>query len=162
MDVSLWVADHVCWRTETNDEYQALIETLRTDDHFQLLIESEVGGRLIATFQLATPIRSSTHKVDVVEIPSPKAGRPYSRGLEHVEFVIPSPTKDLTSPWNDEKHQQAFQHLQAKHPDVKWNTKATQKEINPDLSVQVEGVGSAKFHLVALKDVIEAEKDTIK
>ncbi|MBV5336219.1 VOC family protein, partial [bacterium] len=56
-------------------------------------VESDIGGRPIATFKLTTPIEvrsrdGGTRFVDVVEIPSPKDGSPYGAGLEHVEFVV--------------------------------------------------------------------------
>ncbi len=161
IDVSDLQADHVCWRTETDFEYNDLVKALLADpDHFSLLIESEIGGRPIATFQIATPILSAKHQIGVVEIPSPKEGSPYKRGLEHVEFVIGCGT--ITSPWNDDTHQCHLVEFQKKYPNVTWNTKAMNKQVNPDISVKLKtshyGICSAKFHLMPLCDVIAAEK----
>ena len=162
IDVDGLVADHVCWRTATLQEYKDLVDALSADrDHFKRLIESEIGGRAIATFQLVLPISSLTtqHQVNVIEIPSPKEGRPYAQGLEHVEFIIGDST--CTSPFNDQHHQQAFENFRQKYPGVIWNEKATKKKINPDLSVMLQlpdfGACSAKFHLMPLADVIIAE-----
>jgi predicted metalloenzyme YecM len=175
IDVSTLHADHVCWRTDSLSEYRRLVDALLAAPnsrsrrsrscrrHFELLIESEIGGRPIATFQLATPILSTQHQVQVIEIPSPKEGSPYSKGLEHVEFVISSGDRPCTtSPWNDETHQRVLENFRRKHPHVYWNTKAVTKDINPDLSVKFTvadfGNCSVKFHLMPLAEVIAAEK----
>jgi predicted metalloenzyme YecM len=56
----------------------------------RLLIESMVGGRPIATYKLHQAIPLINGKViDVLEVPSPKKGSFYKRGLEHIEIVVP-------------------------------------------------------------------------
>ena len=161
LDVSTLPADHVCWRTATESEYFGLVSALVADrEHFTLLVESEIGGRPIATFQLSNPIACTHHVIDVVEIPSPKEGSPYQPGLEHVEFVIGDGT--ITSPWNNDVHQQTLESFRKKYPGVDWNTKALHKPVNPELSVKLTTsngeVFSAKFHCLPLADVIAAEK----
>lgn len=161
LDVGCLQADHVCWRTGSQSEYAQLVSILQNHpDGFELLIESEIGGRPIATFALQTPITTSRHSVHVLEIPSPKESSFYPAGLEHVEFVIGDCT--CTSPWNDDIHQATLQDFQQKHPKVPWNTKAINKEVNPDISLKLTldefGTCSAKFHLMTLEDVIAAER----
>jgi uncharacterized protein len=161
LDVATLQADHVCWRTASQSEYSNLICILQNDpDHFRLLIQSEIGGRPIATFALQRPITTSHHSVHILEIPSPKESSPYPAGLEHAEFVIGDRT--CTSPWNNDIHHKTLQDFQLRHSNVTWNTKAMNKEVNPDVSVKItlDGFGtcSAKFHLMALEDVIAAEK----
>ena len=165
IDVSSRVADHVCWRTETLEEYAKLVDSMKAStDCFTLLIESEIGGRPIATFELAEPITcssSSSHAISVLEIPSPKPGSPYKSGLEHVEFVIGDNAQAL-SPLNDHLHQEAFDSFLREHADVHWSLKAKDKKINPDISLKMNleefGACSVKFHLMPLADVIEFEK----
>lgn len=164
LDVSKLQADHVCWRTETDSEYTNLVKALLADPkHFTLLIESEIGGRPIATFKLVESISCDHHQIGVVEIPSPKVGSPYPKGLEHVEFVIGDGT--TSSPWNNDTHQRVLNEFRNRYPNVAWNTKAMAKEVNPDISVPLKtathGVCSAKFHLVPLDDVIAAEKSAV-
>jgi predicted metalloenzyme YecM len=77
LDVSDYHADHVCWRTESWEEYTQLIRALKEEEVeeegqqqsigdgknlqqqparkpiFRLLIESDIGGRPISTFELA-------------------------------------------------------------------------------------------------------------
>ena len=181
IDVSHYEADHVCWRTETIEEYNHLVGILKqtrtgnksgTDgDHnthlppFKLLIESMIGGRPIATFEICHPdnyIRcggKNHHVISVIEIPSPKKGETrsvgYKSGLEHVEFVIgrqnrPSSSVTngiiidkeeeasiITSPMNDKSHQVMFEEFITKlHcSGIPWNEKARYKDINPDISI---------------------------
>jgi ubiquitin-conjugating enzyme E2 J2 len=160
IDVSHKQADHVCWRTETFQEYSELVDALRTlPDDCTLLVESVVGGRPIATFRLMDPICANpNYTIDVIEIPSPKSGRPYKTGLEHVEFVI----CNHQSTMNDDKHRTVLDEFVRKHPDLDWDLKARDKEINPDVALPVKltdfGTCCVKFHLTSLANVIEAEK----
>lgn len=159
--VEKYQADHICWRTETRQEYDELISSLKDYAGATLLIESIIGGRLIATFELHNGIIccSDRRNVTVLEIPSPKEGSPYKRGLEHVEFVIGD--SNDTSPMNSTIHQTKLQTFMEEHPEIKWNTKAMNKEVNPDVSCKVKleefGMCSVKFHLMPLSKVIEYE-----
>ena len=156
IDVSNFQADHVCYRTDSIEQYNELVEALQSSEDYSLLIESEIGGRMIATFRLATPIEitsldRSLRAIDIVEIPSPKEGSFYMAGLEHVEFVIGDQVD--TSPLNNDIHQAVLKTYMTKYPDVQWNTKALTKICNPDISIKL-GEWSAKFHLMPLECVI--------
>jgi predicted metalloenzyme YecM len=199
LNVSDHEADHICWRTSTVEEYTELVTSLKQSSEVRLLIESMVGGRLIATFQLeySIPVQrfhnvkftteiSNDHTqfsyfryIDTIEIPSPKKASQYKSGLEHVEFVIPTSTfgvlssnpidKNVSSfndgnilfitPQNDIHHQTTFEEFMMIHANVPWNIKAMQKELNPDISIQLKNKDcSVKFHLIPLAQVIEYEK----
>ena len=162
LDVSKLMADHVCYRTDSIEQYTALVEALRSaSEVYTELIESEIGGRPIATFKLSKPLISEdgSHLVNVIEIPSPKEGSPYPAGLEHIEFVIGDGSH--SSPINNDVHQTAFVSWMEKYPAVHWNTKAKDKECNPDISTKIEladfGSVSVKFHLISLENVIKFE-----
>ena len=163
MDVSDLQADHICYRTDTIEQYTILVEALQSSGDFALLVESEIGGRPIATFKLATPIEvesaDSNHSIDVIEIPSPKEGSPYNAGLEHAEFVIGDDT--CSDPSDSDVHQSAFKSWMEKYPSVSWNIKAMNKQCNPDISTKLEiekyGKVSIKFHRMPLEDVIKFE-----
>ena len=163
MDVTKLDADHVCWRNETVEEYTDLVTALRAAvDECTLLVESNVGGRPIATFQLTKPIQCENRTIGVIEIPAPKDGSVYRSGLEHVEFVIAGDRCDQpSSPVNDALHQSQLSDLMQTYPGLEWNEKAKDKEVNPDVSVKVEledfGICSVKFHLISLADVIKFE-----
>jgi predicted metalloenzyme YecM len=161
---SSYPADHVCWRMESIEEYTDLVAALRaaTEDT-RLLIESDIGGRSIATFELLEPIACGDGRtLNVVEIPSPKEGRPYKRGLEHVEFVIHDHVSG-NEPMSDEAQRHVLEEFMDTNSEVNWNKKAIVKPLNPDVSLQVEledfGVCSIKFHLMPLSKVIDYEKD---
>jgi predicted metalloenzyme YecM len=161
LDVSDFEADHICWRTSTAEEYTELVTHLKQCSDIELLVESVIGGRLIATFQLkySIPVQrfydvKTTTKtnnndkessyfryIDTIEIPSPKMTSQYKSGLEHVEFVIPasitmsalsnSNSSSLVTPLNDMHHQSTFEDFMTVHSNVPWNIKAMQKEVNP-------------------------------
>jgi predicted metalloenzyme YecM len=172
IDVTDLHADHVCYRTETTAQYTALVEALQSVDaseSFSLLVESEIGGRQIATFKLSRPIEvglgSCRHRIDVVEIPSPKEGSPYETGLEHIEFVI-GDAGIHKSPINDEVHAAALDAWMGKYPSISWNTKAFHKQCNPDVSLKLAlrdyGKVSVKFHLIPLETVIKFETGAVQ
>ena len=155
-------ADHVCWRTETTESYQSLVSALKAYPESSLLIESLIGGRPIATFKLNEGISYKGRKVSILEIPSPKEGSPYKEGLEHVEFVIgESSDHSLHTPINNTAHETALEKIMSEHSDIEWNTKASSKKVNPDVSLKLSlssfGTCSVKFHLLPLEKVIEYE-----
>jgi predicted metalloenzyme YecM len=160
--VKEYYADHVCWRTESKQEYDDLILSLRIYDGATLLIESIIGGRPISTFKLRDGIMccSNRRNVMIIEIPSPKEGSPYPKGLEHVEFAIGD--LDTMTPINNDIHQSKLEKLMNGHDDIRWNIKAKDKRINPDVSMKLDlspefGQCSVKFHLMPLEKVIEFE-----
>ena len=165
IDASALRADHVCYRTDSIERYASLVRALRSaTDSFALLVESEIGGRPIATFKLLTPIiiesPDGDRTIDVVEIPSPKAGSPYEAGLEHVEFVVGDGRCE--SPTNDEAHRAVPKAWTERRPRASWNAEALRKRCNPGVSTKLElrdhGSVSVKFHLIPLEEVIEFER----
>ena len=164
-DVASLSADHVCYRTQSLEQYAELTKSLnRAPEKCKLLIESEIGGRPISTYKLARPIAFGCggieRKIDVIEVPSPKRGSPYKDGLEHVEFVIGDGRNNM-SPLNDENHREALQNFINANQSISWSTKAMKKDCNPDVSAKLEieryGTVSVKFHLMPLEDVINFE-----
>lgn len=135
IDVSLYELDHVCYRVETKEEYERLKTQLQPLG--ELLTESLIGGRLIATFKLFEPIRYKKRKIWCLELPSPKAGSPYKEGYEHVEFVIDKPFDDFMS----------------LYPALTFKTKGMSKEVNPDISRKY-GDLAVKFHHHTIEYVI--------
>lgn len=129
-----------------------------------------MGGRKVATFRLSgggIPCGDGRF-VGAFEIPSPKEGRLYRTGMEHVEFVVDKDQGDGTtaavgSPLNDGgQHRPALEAFMGRHPAVRWDVRALEKNINPNVSTsfKLEGFGicSAKFHLLSLSEVIKFEK----
>lgn len=140
IDVKNWEVDHLCYRTSTEDNYQA------TKQKFDLLgtclIESEVNGRLIATYKLKEPIHYNDRIIDLVEVPAPKPNKKTPEGFEHIEIVI----------------DESFDFFMNKYPRLSFNKKGLEKELNPELEVEFKNC-AVKFHHKSLEHIINIEKN---
>ena len=130
--------DHLCYRCSNLQNYQETKEEMQANG--KLLVESIVGGRDIATYKLNQPIIFENQSVDIIEVPSPKKGSPYDDGFEHFEVVI----------------NESFSSFMNKYPHLNFSTKALNKDLNPDIKIQLQS-GSIKFHQQSLEKVIEIE-----
>lgn len=133
--------DHICYRTESKEEYEILKSSF--DEISKLLIESEIGGRNIATYKLHNKICLDNWSVSVIELAAPKEGSNYESGFEHAEFVI----------------EESFEGFMSSHPHYKWSTSSMNKEINPEIRIKLSDNLSVKFHHQSLEKVIEWEKN---
>lgn len=135
-----WDLDHLCYRVPTPQRYQELrveFEALGTP-----LTETIVGGRPIRCFQLSRPIEWRDWRIDVLELPAPKAGvSPPKEGFEHAEIVVDIDFHELPPPPPTNKNAQP------------------PKELNAEWTVEL-AVGSAKFHQLSLASVIRLESQT--
>ena len=139
IDLRDWPIDHLCYRTSSENNYQKIKNCFQ---HIgELLVESEVNGRLIATYKLKEPILFKQHRIELIEVPAPKRGKTTIEGFEHIEAVI-----DIS-----------FLELEKLFPHITFNKKAITKEINPDIEVEFGGC-AIKFHHQSLEEVIEYEK----
>lgn len=154
LDVSKYEMDHICYRSETVDEYNMVCQAL-CPAFGEVMVESLIGGRTIATIRLKPPICHGGLTVSCVEVPCPKAGSEYARGLEHAEFVIGTA--------EDGVHSNArLLEFVAQHPELSFDTKAVRKDINADVSLRFDSpdIGrtiSVKFHNRPLYEVVEYE-----
>jgi len=136
VDVSWYELDHICYRTDTLEKYNELRHKFL--EYGILLVEFQIGGRAISTFKLCEPIIFGERKIWCIELPSPKEGRFYPDGYEHVEFVI-----------NLE-----FNKFIELYPQVNFDTRAISKEVNADIIISYNGF-SVKFHHNTLEYVIK-------
>ena len=136
-----WEIDHVCYRTKSIEHYNETKSVFASQG--KLLIESLVGGRPIATYKLSKPIIVSNFIIDLVEVPAPKPGREIDEGYEHLEVVIDCDFSDLMK----------------RHPEINWNTRALNKELNPELEANFSDF-NVKFHHHSLEQIINIEKDS--
>lgn len=139
IDISKYKLDHVCYRVSSVEDYkkyQTELSKLGT-----LLSETEINGRNISTYKLLKPIHFQDREISVIELPSPKEGKPHPESFEHVEFVIP----------------ENFEDFMAQHPNIKFDLKDVGKEINPDIRINYDGF-TVKFHHQTLEYVIEYEQ----
>jgi predicted metalloenzyme YecM len=135
-------ADHLCHRVATSDEYEVLKNFL--SKHAELLTETPVNGRLIASYRLHQPFTSSRGPIPLVELPAPKPGRPYPTGFEHAEFVI----------------HESFASLMGRHTHLKFSP-SEPKPLNCELGLGTPA-GQAKFHQLSLERVIEIEEAAVQ
>jgi uncharacterized protein len=135
----LSMMDHVCYRVETNERYQELLALLSSKA--RLLGESEVGGRMIATFEFNDYLRVDGWVVPYLELPAPKEGSPYTEGLEHAELVVVG----------------TLERFIERHHDMPFSLKGMTKTINPEAGLK-DGLFSVKFHEQQLGAVVRIEK----
>lgn len=133
--------DHLCYRVETTDRYTAMKALL--SENGRCLGEHTIGGRPIATYTLTTPFSFQGRSIEVVELPAPKTGSPYTEGWEHAEFVVDEEPKAFA----------------ARYPQLHWDLSGADKKSNADVRLNYDGF-SVKFHRQALAEVIAGEVDT--
>ncbi len=134
----LAMMDHICYRVETGERYIEMMRDLGA--RAVLLGETEISGRMIATFELSIPLEAGGWQIPYVELPQPKDSSPYPEGLEHVELVT---VRSLAQ-------------FEAMHPDLPFNHAGMEKKINPELGLKHQGI-SVKFHEQPLGAVVRIE-----
>ena len=127
-------ADHICYRCTSVAEYRSVCALLAEPHVGQLLIESMIGGRPIATFLLTKPMLFRNLTIRCIEVPCPKPGRPYKSGWEHVEFAL---CPRQASGEHSVRDKQPLLDFVSRHPDVPWDSRALQKDCNADVCLQV-------------------------
>ncbi|KAN0012245.1 hypothetical protein ACTFIV_004632 [Dictyostelium citrinum] len=151
--------DHICYRVSTNELYDEKKNQL--NQLGQLLVETEIGGRMISTFKLNTPIQYKDKSIPLIELPAPKKNRINYDGLEHIEMVISEPFKSFV-----ENHPSPTD----ENSKFNWVLHALKKDINPD--VECEFIDprikneirtiSVKFHHQPLEEVVKYEIQLLK
>jgi predicted metalloenzyme YecM len=140
IEIKNWEIDHLCYRTDSIDHYE---EVKRQFSQLgSLLIESEVGGRPIATFKLNKPVIYKNYFIDLVEVPAPKAGRVVQRGFEHIEVVLDCSFEDFID----------------QYPHFPFQKKGLGKTLNPELEIDF-GDCAVKFHHKSLEHIINIESN---
>ncbi len=140
VDSTHWDIDHLCFRTESNDHYQDIKNEFASFSN--MLIESPVNGRLIATFKLNSPWKFGDHFIDLIEVPAPKKGKVTKPGFEHIEVVIDKSFDELAIHY---KNKFSFEDY------------SKPKFFNPELVTELKS-GAIKFHHQSLENVINIEK----
>ena len=131
--------DHMCYRTMSQKNYE--VKRAELTGVGRLLAESTVSGRLIAVFRLHEPVRFENWRIDVVELPAPKVGKPFVEGLEHVEFVLFDDKDDFLR----------------KYDTMGFDLVSADRGINPEIGLKLEHC-AVKFHLLNLPTVVYLEK----
>lgn len=134
--------DHLCYRVETPFEYYYQKENL--EKLGDLLAESLVAKRLIASYKLHEPIEYKGQMISVIELPFPKENSFYKTGFEHAEVVI----------------DKSFEDFEALYPKLIFDKSAVLKAHNPELRLKLGDGLSLKFHHTDLETVIFQELST--
>mmetsp|Transcript_16822 Transcript_16822/g.33574 ORF Transcript_16822/g.33574 Transcript_16822/m.33574 type:complete len:204 (-) Transcript_16822:41-652(-) len=151
--------DHVCYRTETTAEYRAVLDAL-VPAAGEVLVESMIGGRPIATVRLHRPVSHGGYSVSCVEVPCPKEGSPYRSGLEHAEIVVGSMDDGVEG---NARVRAFVEECERLGLGFKFKTGAMNKEVNADVShafaLEDGRRATIKFHARPLYEVVEWEKE---
>lgn len=135
-----WDIDHLCFRVETMEDYEAYKNSFSLLGI--LLMETDINGRPIATYELKNPIRYQNWLIKMIELPAPKEGKLCKTGFEHIEVVADVDLQDMS----------------ARYPSLNWDVSGLQKKIfNAELELPLEG-STVKFHNQSLRTVINFEK----
>ena len=141
--------DHVCYRVETVHEYTRITNELST--YGDVIADSMINGRPITTVKLNQPMKYKNWSISCIEIPCPKAGRPYQAGWEHIEIVIGDQHMGCLN------NKSILETFMSKYSEIEFDTRAIDKEINADVSIEI-GQYSCKFHCRPLYEVCEFER----
>ena len=135
LDLAKNELDHICYRVETETEYQYLKKQFLLES--ELLSDKEINGREICVYKLRTPLKFRERTISLIELPAPKKGSKYNSGFEHVEFVLKDDLRDFMS----------------SRPDLNFNIKGLDKKVNPEVRLNFS-FGAIKFHNYNLEYVI--------
>ena len=122
--------DHVCYRVESYKRYAEMKAQLAQRAFF--LDESEVSGRMIATYEFDSPLEVAGWRVPYLELPQPKKGSPHKEGLEYAGLEVVG----------------GLDRFRRYHM-LPFDEKAMDRPINPELRLKYGGI-SVRFHELQL------------
>ena len=149
IDLKSYECDHICYRCSSNEIYLQKIKELK--DLGEVLVEGMIGSRPISIISLHEPIESNGFHIRCIEIPCPKLGRPYKDGLEHAEFVI-------GTEYDDPHEKNLLKEMILKYPTLNFDSRALDKDINADISLEIDFNTSIKFHVRPIYEIVNIEK----
>lgn len=155
ISVENFECDHICYRTSSKEEYLKILADITDKGIGTVIHQCMIGGRPIACVGLNEPISFRNHSIHYLEIPCPKPGRHYETGYEHVEFAITGSSSPLDNLPLLEK-------FMLQYPHVQWDTRAMEKTVNPDVSLDFgsgDSKATIKFHVLPLNLVCKYESD---
>lgn len=139
IDYVNWDIDHLCYRTKTLSDYQQVKNEFSS--FCDLLVETSVNERLIATYKLKRSWVFGENFIDLIEIPQPKQNKLTKHGFEHIEVVMPK----------------SFNEIKNIYPELIFEDTKHYKDFNPELIANLKS-GAIKFHHQSLEIVINIEK----
>jgi gluconokinase len=147
VDSDTTVIDHACFRCSTETQYWEVLFDLQEMGH-TIAGASVIGGREITTVKLNPPITWRMKKIQAIEVPMPKPGRPKKYGWEHAEVALMEGTVGCG---------EVLGTFMKKHPEVLFDAKGLGKEINKEISLDLGDGLAVKFHNRPLLEVVAWE-----
>lgn len=135
-----WMIDHLCYRTSSLEQYLSFKNEF--SKFSELLIESDVNGRPIATYKFSEPIKFRDWQIQVVELPAPKPGKVTVDGFEHIEVVC----------------DESFEQIKNRYQQIQFDDSGLKKDFNQEYEMAV-GQYALKFHHLSLESVIRLERN---
>ncbi|HFA47985.1 MAG TPA: hypothetical protein ENJ95_03085 [Bacteroidetes bacterium] len=169
INVTNYELDHICYRTKNIAQYYFLKKELNNIG--ELLTESKINGRPIATYKLHQPIILKHNRFCALRAGSPLLGLGAGGGKCTKPIMVQYIYKnreiyllELPSPKKGSHYPAGFEHVEfvintslekfiAAHPNIDFDKKGMSKKTNPDVRVKFAGF-SVKFHLHNLEYVI--------
>lgn len=146
--------DHICYRVSSKQNYD--IKKNELTKFGVKIIESVIGNRPISVFMLFEPLSYDRFQISLIELPSPKSSSQYNDGLEHFEIVVVGNEFSIS----DMKEKEYLEKWSSsKFPQINFDTRALDKDINCDLALPLSSTTSCKFHCFSLNEIIAYEKD---
>lgn len=135
--------DHIAFRASSADQFEEVKQRV-LKEHGSLLNEKMIRERRVCILKLHEPIKYKGFNIPYLEILEPAEGdRQFKRQLEHAEVVLDDTSLSLFA---------------SRYPDVNFETKNLNKEINPELILIFSNDANVKFHPTSISEVIKAEK----
>ena len=134
------------------------MENLKLTTSFFLV---KLKNPIVFLDSISSPVTPIERKIELIELPSPKPGRDYKSGYEHVEFVL-SGILYLLFYRIYKILDCGLQEFMHRHSSLKWKTHGLEKTNNADIrldfiNTETKVETSVKFHLQSLENVIKEE-----
>jgi len=140
LDFSNLKLDHIGYQASSTEDYNNLkSEFLKLG---KLVDENIVGNRRVTILKLKTPLPYKKYLIKVIELVEPKKDQTCPSGFEHIELIL----------------KEDFKSFMQKYPNLKWDTRAIDRDIFPMLILKLGNNMQIKF---PKNPVLEAVKKQI-
>lgn len=86
IEINNYPIDHLCYRTKTLDEYNAMKTSIISFS--KEYVENIHHNRPITKFILKEPLQYKNYSIPLIELPAPQKDIIYNSGLEHLEMAV--------------------------------------------------------------------------
>lgn len=153
-------SDHLALRFKDIEIVDQIKDELKKEN--KIISSAVVNGRKILIFKLQEPIKFMDWEIDCIELPYPKENQKYPDGWEHIEFVVPSNSKNLDEFREDFKRYFSKLNIENLIKNGQYSESfpikdSSSKELpNPTISLQKELGLTVKFHPKSIIEIVQA------